>query len=190
MQMRLCSGVLPNPMPGSSTMRSRGMPARQAISSEREKNSVHSAKMSIAGSAVSRLCMMMTGACVGDDARHVGVALQAPHVVDDRGAGLECPGRHRSFHRIDRDRNAEPDHGRQDAGKAAALLIERHRNRIAVGPRRFRADIENVGAFDGKALRLGNGGGRIEKAAAVGKRVRRDIEDAHDQRALFLKKIA
>ena len=34
----LCSGVLPKPMPGSSTILSRAMPALAAISSERRKN--------------------------------------------------------------------------------------------------------------------------------------------------------
>src|SRR5579864_2495842 len=62
MTVMLCCGVLPKPMPGSSTMRSWWMPASQAISSEREKKSATSAMMSIAGSAASRLCMMMTGA--------------------------------------------------------------------------------------------------------------------------------
>src|SRR5580693_507278 len=61
MQARLCSGVLPKPMPGSSAMRSRSMPASQAISSEREKKSVTSLTISMSGSAASRLCMTMTG---------------------------------------------------------------------------------------------------------------------------------
>src|SRR5258705_13947688 len=38
MAMRLCSGVLPKPMPGSSTIFCLEMPARAAISSERAKN--------------------------------------------------------------------------------------------------------------------------------------------------------
>src|SRR5262249_32464149 len=57
----LCAGVLPNPMPGSSTILSRAMPARSAMSSERLKNAAMSAMMSIAGSAASRLCMITTG---------------------------------------------------------------------------------------------------------------------------------
>ncbi len=79
---------------------------------------------------------------LGDDARHVGVALQPPHVVDDRGAGLERPGRHGGLHRVDRDRNAEPDHGRQDAGKARCAppraAPQPHRHRAASIPRRYR----------------------------------------------------
>ena len=113
---------------------------------------------------------------------HTSLTIAAPAV--------ERPGRDGGLHGVDRDRNAERDHGRQDGGKARAFLIERHRDRIAIGPRGFRADIEDVGAFGGKALRLGNGGCRIEKAAAVGKRVRGDIEDAHDQRTSFLKEVA
>src|SRR6266446_4956966 len=57
----LCSAVLPKPMPGSSTMRSRAMPERAAMASERSKNAAMSAMMSIRASATSRLCMTMTG---------------------------------------------------------------------------------------------------------------------------------
>src|SRR5262249_46606559 len=46
----LCSGVLPKPMPGSSTILSRAMPALAAMSSERAKKAAMSAMMSIAGS--------------------------------------------------------------------------------------------------------------------------------------------
>src|SRR5262249_55974434 len=59
--VRLCSGVLPKPMPGSRTMFCRAMPANAAISSERRKKAHISAMMAIDGSAASRLCMMITG---------------------------------------------------------------------------------------------------------------------------------
>ena len=58
----LCSCVLPKPMPGSSTIFSRGIPAFRAISSERAKKAAISFMMSIAGSARSRLCITMMGA--------------------------------------------------------------------------------------------------------------------------------
>src|SRR5262245_53380493 len=60
-QVMLCSGVLPKPIPGSSTIDSRAMPAWAAISSEREKKAITSETMSISGSALSRLCITMTG---------------------------------------------------------------------------------------------------------------------------------
>ena len=170
MQVKLCSAVLPKPMPGSSTIRSRGMPARAAMSSERRKKAVTSATMSIAGSTLSRLCMTMTGArVVGDDARHVGVALQAPNVIDDRRAQVERPGGDGGFERIDRHRNAERDDIGQERGQPRAFLLERYANGTAIGPRRFRADIENIGAFRGETAGMRDGRLRIEKAAAVGK---------------------
>jgi hypothetical protein len=54
--------------------------------------------------------------------------------------------------------------------------------RTAVRPGRLCADIENVGALLHHFARMGNRHCRIEKLAAVGKRVRRHVEDAHDQR--------
>src|SRR6516162_7436368 len=57
----LCSAVLPKPMPGSRTILPRAMPAFVAMSSERAKKAEMSLMMSIAGSALSRLCMTMTG---------------------------------------------------------------------------------------------------------------------------------
>ena len=104
--------------------------------------------MSIAGSA--RLAIVHDDdrrAVLGDDARHVGIALQAPHVIDDGRAGLERPARHGGFARIDRNGDAERNDGRQNGLKPFALLVERHADRAAIGPRRFRADVEDVGAF-------------------------------------------
>src|SRR5580704_1565626 len=79
MQVRLCSGVLPKPIPGSSTIRSGGMPARAAMASERSKNAVTSAMMSILGSAASRLCMTMTGASCPATTRAMSGSRCSPH---------------------------------------------------------------------------------------------------------------
>ena len=57
MQAWFCSGVLPNPTPGSSRMRLNGTPARAASVNERSKKRSTSSRMSIEASAVSRLCM-------------------------------------------------------------------------------------------------------------------------------------
>src|SRR5258708_7587974 len=58
----LCSGVLPKPMPGSSTIWVSGMPALAAISSERAKNAAISCMISMPASALSRLCITITAA--------------------------------------------------------------------------------------------------------------------------------
>lgn len=58
------------------------------------------------------------------------------------------------------------------------------RNSERARPRGFAADVEDVrtGAFHLK--RVLDGAARIEKFAAVGEAVRRDVENAHDERAL------
>ena len=183
MQVMLCSGVLPKPMPGSSTMRSRAMPARAAMSSERAKNAVTSAMMSIAGSAASRLCMTMTGTPCSATTRAMSGSRCRPHTsLTIAAPASSAQAATAAFMRVDRDRDAERDDVRQDRRKPRALLVERHADRTAIGAGRFRADVEDVGAFGGKPPRMRDGRLRIEKAAAVGKGIRRDIEHAHDQR--------
>ncbi len=128
--------------------------------------------------------MMTTGdAMLGDDASHVGVALQAPNVIDDGRAGFQRPGRDAGFAGIDRDRNAERGDRRQDRCKPLALLVERHRAHAAIGTGRFRADIDNIGALGGEPPGLLDSRRRLQKTAAVRKRIRRHVENAHNQRA-------
>src|SRR5215510_7845502 len=55
------------------------MPARAAMSSERAKNAVTSATMSIAGSAASRLCMTMTGTRCSATTRAMSGSRCSPH---------------------------------------------------------------------------------------------------------------
>ena len=80
-------------------------------------------------------------AMFGDHPRDVAVVLQAPHVVDDRGAGLDRPSRHLGLHGIDRDRNAERYRGGEDRREALHFPIERHRDgsrrRDGSTPRRY-----------------------------------------------------
>jgi hypothetical protein len=48
------------------------------------------------------------------------------------------------------------------------LLLERNRNGVAIGSCRFRADIDDVGAFLDKPPRLRERSRRLEEAAPVG----------------------
>ncbi len=119
---------------------------------------------------------------LGHHPRQAAVALQTPHVVDDRGAGRERPGRHLGLHGVDRDRNAESDDRWKDRRKPAHFLLERDRHRAAVGTSRLRADIQDVGALRDHPAGLVDGDRGIEKAAAVRKGVGRDVEHAHHDR--------
>ena len=86
--------------------------------------------------------------------------------------------------------HAERDHARQHVRKARDLLVGGDRGRAAIGPRRFRADVDDVGALRDHVARMRDRRLGVEKLAAVGKGIRRDIEDAHDERALAGQKLA
>ena len=121
----------------------------------------------------------------GNDARHVGVALQAPHVVDDCRAGFQRPSRNGGFHRIDRHRDANRRDSRQDRLKPSAFFFHRYRTHAAIGPRRLGADIDDVGTFGDHAPCVFDGHRRLQEAPAVRERIRSDIEHAHDPRILL-----
>ena len=54
--------------------------------------------------------------------------------------------------------------------------------RLRARARGFTADVEDVGAVRNHPQAVRDGARRIEAHAAVGERIRRDVEDAHDQR--------
>ena len=55
-------------------------------------------------------------------------------------------------------------------------------DRLGPGPRGFAADVQDIRALRHEFQRVGDGGGGIQKFTAVGKRVGRDVDDAHDER--------
>ena len=67
-----------------------------------------------------------------------------------------------------------------DRDDAAQLLVDRHR----LGPRtgRLAADVEDVGTLGDEHARVFDGAIEREPLTAVGERVGRDVEDAHDAR--------
>ena len=116
-------------------------------------------------------------------ARHLGIEGEAAGIVDDAGAQLDGLFRDRGFIGIDGDGNrqlaAQPlQHGDQ----AAQLLGFGDARRT--GARGFRADVDDVRAFLFEFDRAGEGAVRIQVLAAVGKRIRGDIQHAHNERAL------
>ena len=100
--------------------------------------------------------------------------ISAPASMAPRGDG--------GLARVDRDRHVgllgEALDDRQDAAQLFVGV-----DRLGVGPRAFAADVEDVGAVGDQPQGVVDGRLRVEKLAAVGKAVGRDVDDAHQQRA-------
>ena len=67
-------------------------------------------------------------------------------------------------------------------GSTRAALFGR-RKRLGPGPRRFAADVDEVGALFFHPQRQLDRGERVGAGRRLRERVGRDVEDAHDQRA-------
>ena len=114
---------------------------------------------------------------------HPGVATPAGDVVDDRGAGLDRGARHLGFRCVDRNMSRD---GRRDFSDhredSFHLFVRRNRLRARAG--RFAADIDDRGAAARHFDAVFNRRFGREKFAAIGKGIRRHVEDAHEQRAI------
>ena len=117
-----------------------------------------------------------------DDRRHLGVPAQPPHIVDDRSTCIEGSARHLRLARVDADGQWERARQSLDHRQHATALLTRGHGR-GIRPRALAAHIDDVGAvlrhLGGDAAR----GPDVAGEPVPGERVRRDIEDAHDQRA-------
>ena len=120
------------------------------------------------------------------DLRHRALALarvlEAPDVVED-----VRPHLHGLFGRrgmVGVDGNGDGAGGQElfkQRQQARLLFLRRQRRRAR--PRGFRADVDEVRAVRGHLAHVRERGlGRVI-AAAIGKGIRRDVEDAHDERA-------
>jgi len=106
------------------------------------------------------------------------VAAQRVHVVDHACSGLDRGTHHLGLGRVDADRQRRlfresfdhRDHARQ-------FLLQGHVP--CARPRGFAAHVKDVGALFRQAHAMGDGRGGRRVVAAVGKRIRRDVDDAH-----------
>ncbi len=117
---------------------------------------------------------------VGRHARDAGLALQAPYIVDDMGAGRH--GKPGGLLTIGVDRNQHAAGGESLDDRQDTVLLLRWRHGCAARARRFSADIDDRGAFFGHASRPGQRGIDFSVAPAIRKTVRRDVQHAHDPR--------
>ena len=184
---RLCSTVLPKPIPGSSRIRSSRDPGphreRHALLEER-LDVVH--HVVVAGVVLHRARVAQhvhqaaVGAGAGHDAGHLGVAAQGGHVVDERRAGVERPRRDAAL-----DVSIEIWAPAPRSISPSITGITRRSSSAsgtgsAPGPGRLAAHVEDRRALrlELEAVRDRRLGGQV--AAAVGERVGRDVDHAHD----------
>ncbi len=121
------------------------------------------------------------GTALHDCGRHLRIVLQAPDIVDDMGAGRDRPARRFGTIGIDGNQNVGAARQRCDHRQHPRLL-RFGIDRAGARPGRFAANIDDRGA-----LRL-HREGRLDRRiavgeqAAVGKTVRRDVDDTHHNR--------
>src|SRR6185503_11867805 len=104
-------------------------------------------------------------------------------VIDQVDAGLSGAAHDLRLAGIDGEpRTCAWREGLDDGADTAPFLLEI--DRVGAGPRRFPADVENVGALRLELQRMRDGRVACEVAPAVGKAVGGDVDNAHDARAI------
>ncbi len=115
----------------------------------------------------------------GDRVRHARIALQSPDVVDDRGAEPRRLARHCGFAGVDGDGCVETFSQGPEHRRYPAKLLFRGNGSVA-GPGRFAADVDDRRALGNHRVSARDGGLGVEMPSAVGKRIRRHVENAHE----------
>ena len=187
---RLCSSVLPKPMPGSSSTCSSAHARRDG---EREplleegaaprRRRRRSAGRPASSCGSPSMCMRQTGQpASATTPRHLGVAAQRGHVVDDRGAGGERAARHLGLGGVDRDRAPRPlPRSASTTGttrRALRSIDDRRRSPAASTRRRRRRSPRLLGGH--RPRPGGRAASGSTKQAAVRERVGGHVDDPHD----------
>jgi len=109
-------------------------------------------------------------------------AAQTPDVVDHICAGVQRSAHHRGLVGIDGKRYSRRSQRFDYRNHALELFVEWHGRRART--RRFPANIDNVSAVANHVGSLRERSVTRDETAAIGKRIRRYVENAHDQRTL------
>ena len=129
-----------------------------------------------------RQCIRIHGhAGVGDDLGHVRIGQAAGDVVDERRAGVERGRGHRGPGRVDAGRDAV---GGEFDGSPATTRAHSVAASIRSAPGRVDSPPTSTRAAPCACIRraCATRVGETRVPAAVGERVRRDVEDAHHDR--------
>ena len=185
---RLWSSVLPKPMPGSSQTRSSATPAadgeREPLLEERlhVRDDVVVARIVLHGARLAEhVHQAAVHAGVGHQTRELRLEAEGRHVVHDRRARVDRGAGDLDLRRVDRDARAHRGGALDDRQHAADLLVGR--DGLRPGTRRLAADVEDVRALVEQLAAVRHGRVRGEELAAVRERVRRHVDDPHDQHA-------
>ena len=130
------------------------------------------------------MCMRQTGTPLSADDAAAGWIGEGGDIVDHGGAGGDGEDHRLGMAGVDGDEAVALARLLGDGAddREDALLLDRRRHRLGARPRRFTADIEDIGAFLHQRDGVGDGAfGRVE-AAAVGEGIGRDVDDAHQER--------
>ena len=122
-----------------------------------------------------------TAAGVCSDRLRSARLAQGPDVVDDVGAQVQRLLHELGLVGIDRDRHAQAHGIAKDGDHTLAFLLQRDGG--TAGSRGFTADIQDVGALAQQLLAMAQRSGGICMLPAIGKRIGRGIDNAHDLRA-------
>jgi hypothetical protein len=122
------------------------------------------------------------GIVLNDSLCQQRIPREAAGVVDDFSAMLNGQFRHFGFVGVHRNWNAECAFQTLQHRNQAANLF-RGRNARAAGFGGFSADIDDICALFLKLDRAGEGAVGVKIEPAIGERIGRDVEDAHDEGA-------
>src|SRR5262249_40018468 len=114
-----------------------------------------------------------------DDARELWIAPERGHIVDEHRAAFESFPGHGCLRRVNRE--WEPVEPVEDGHVTPQLLVGR--DAFGAGPRRLAPDVDDRRPLLDHATRRRSRRVGVEVDAAVGERVRRHVQDAHDRRS-------
>jgi len=119
---------------------------------------------------------------VGDQRQHGNVVASGGNVVDQSGPGVDRGGGHSRLRGVDAQHHPGKFAGDPVDYRTHALDLLGGGHGLGPGASGFTSDVDQVVPGVDHCPGLGDGGIDVGKAAAVGKAVGRDVQDAHDQR--------
>ena len=115
-----------------------------------------------------------------DEVRHLRVGQAPAHVVDDRGPGLEGGRGDARPHGVDGDGDALDGQRAHDGHDTAQLLVLA--GALGAGAGGLSPDVDDARSGGDEGPAVGDRGVGLDPPPAVAEGVRRDVDDAHDDR--------